>query len=261
MVEGLDRMGYFTKGQKLGLVTFDDPNWRYAAQKALIPALRQRGVSLTDAAYLHRGESPPEYPQTASDANNAVLKFKSDGIDHVIFIGWGTVAEWQFMLAAERQDYHPRYGLSGTTAGQALVSLLGGDARSQLHGAVGISWDPPADVREVDDPMRRNPTRVECWSIMRKAGVDITSDTARIMSLSICDALWWLATALRGASAINQTTFLSNVNALHGGYSPGMVWSTYTSPRQHDGVSSMANMRFVDGCTCFRYISRPYAMP
>lgn len=256
MVAGLDRMDYFEKGATFGLVTFDDPRFKYAVSKGLMPALRSRGVELAEAAYLSTPGNFSELAQTSNDAVNAALRFKSAGIDHVIFVDYGATGSWLFMQAAERQEYRPRYGLS--RGGVALVELLRGDARNQLHGALSVSWTPAIDTLEADDPDADNPTRVLCLSIMRKAGVDVSSTAAKLGALSICDALWSTAAALRGATVVNRDTYLAGMNSLRGAYSPATTWSTYIDASLHDGVSAAANLRFVDGCTCFRYLGRPY---
>lgn len=259
MVDGLYDMRYFAKDAKVGFITWDLPDFRYATQNALIPALRRHGISLVDTAYLHAPQSSSEFGQTTNEASNAALRFKSQGIDHVVSMG---STPWWFQVAAERQQYRPRYGLQSHANPQAQAELLGQqDASNQLSGALAIGWVPTVDVREQDDPNAKDPTRVLCISIMRKAGIEMTGYIGRTAPLQMCDAIWFIATALREASVINQATYLEATNRLKGAYSPGATWSTYFNPTHHDGVSSVAYLRFLDSCTCYRYASRPYTIP
>ena len=258
MVEGLHALRYFAGDERLGLVTFDNPSFRYATDKALMPALRRRGVTLADAAYLHLPATIGEYAQLSNDAANAALRFKSTGIDHVIFLDWGGAAAWLFMSAAEKQDYRPRYGFTSQSGNQSLAAVLGNDARNQLRRALSIGWQPVTDTLEAEDADRENPTRVLCLSIMRKAGVQMNGPAGQALALAICDGLWSLGAALQDATVINQTTYLAGNEGLRGAYQPASTWSTSISAHRHDGVSAVANLRFVDDCTCFRYLSRPY---
>jgi hypothetical protein len=261
MVDSLSHLHYFAKGEKLGVVTFDDPRFKYALDHGLVPALRRHNVDLADSAYLHFPGGYGDYGQMSNDAANAAVKFKSEGIDHVVFIDKGGNAAFFFMEAAEKQQYRPRYGMTSQSGNQALISLLGSDSKPQLHDSLSIGWVPPTDASTANDPTTRNPTRVLCMSIMRKAGVDTSSINGTLGALAICDALWSLAAALDRTKVINQATFGQGVNGLGGSYAPGLVWSTKIDPSQHDGVSSVADMAFVDSCTCFKYTSRPYSIP
>lgn len=254
-VEGLYDMDYFAGDIKLGVVTFDHPSFRYAVDNGLVPALRRHGISLAETAYISRGAMQ----QSAADANNAVLRFKSEGITHVIFAATSR-APWLFTAAAARQDYRPRYGLNSLSAPQAVADLLGPDAQSQFHDALSVGWLPALDTRPPDDPDQDNPTRVLCYSIMRKAGVDYNSPNGQIGALSQCDGLWSLAAGLKGASVINQSVYLAGMNSLRGGYSPAFTWSTFIGPQKHYGIGAVANLHFVDDCACFKYLSRPYAI-
>ncbi len=257
MVERLKAMRYFSRDQKLGLVTFDHPNFRYAAERGLMPALERHGLELTDSAFIHYRGGHSDYPQMSNEISNAALRFKAAGIDHVVFIDLGGNLAFFFMQAAERQDYRPRYGLSTLSGNQVLVDLLGNDAKPQLTGARSIGWSPWSDVRPEDDPDTKNQTRILCFAIMRKAGVDTSSPNGKLGALAICDGLWSLGVSLRDSRVVNQSTFLTGMNHLRGSYSPGSVWSTFIDSSRHNGVAAVADMAFNGSCSCFKYISKP----
>jgi hypothetical protein len=260
MVDALDGMHYFAKNEKVGLVTFDDPRFKFAESHALVPALQKHGIRLAETAYLHFPGGYGDYGQMSNDATNAAVKFSSDGIDHVIFIDKGGNAAFFFMTAAERQQFRPRYGFTSQSGNAALADLLGNDAKAQLHNSRSIGWLPATDTHPAQDPDTHNPTRILCLSIMRKAGVDTSSINGTLGAMAICDSLWSLAAALGRAKVINQATFLAGMNGLGSSYAPGLVWSAAITSAQHDGVSSVANMTFDDACSCFKYTSKPYGI-
>lgn len=263
MVKGIAQEKYFSKGEKLGLVTYDDPRFKYARAHGLLPALQSVGVKLDDTYYLHLPSSYPEYGQLSNDAANAVLKFSGEGIDHVMFIDANALAAFFFMTAAERQGYTPRYGLNSESGNTLLAAQFSSqqDAKDQLHGAVSIGWASLSDVRPEDDPEAKNPTRRLCLSIMAKGGIQMKDRNAEGQALEICDGLWaFKAEAEAAGTPLNQTTFLKGVAKVGSSYTPGTVLGSTLTASIHDGSSEVANMRFYDDCTCFKYVTKPYSI-
>ena len=263
MVRGIAQENYFSKNEKLGLVTYDDPRFKYAQAHGLEPALRSIGVKLDDTAYLHLPSSYPEYGQLSNDAANAVLKFSGEGIDHVMFIDANALCAFFFMTAAARQGYTPRYGLNSESGNTLLAAQFQNqhDARDQLHGAISIGWASLSDTRPEDDPEAKNPTRRLCLSVMNKGGVQMKDRNAEGQALELCDVLWsFKAEAEATGSPLNQTTFLKGVAKVGSSYNPGTVLASTTTSSIHAGSSAVANMRFYDDCTCFKYVTKPYSI-
>ena len=86
-VDGLRREGYFSSGGKVGLVTWDDPAYHEALDQGYIPELQKAGATLASSpVYLRVPQTANELGQTSADASSAVLKFKSQGVDHVLLL-------------------------------------------------------------------------------------------------------------------------------------------------------------------------------
>jgi hypothetical protein len=263
LVEGLVKQKYFGKNAKIGLVTFDDPNFAYATQQSIIPALRRRGLKLADIARLHMPANYAELSQTSTDAQNAALKFKSEGITHVMLHDLGGAIAIFFMQHAEKQAYRPRYGLTSQSGGTILAGVLGPDADNQLHGARGIGWVPMADKAADEDPhSKASKTRQRCIALMRKANVEMSSRNAEGTAIQLCDGFWFTEAAIEaGGRTINLDSLLDGVNRLgRGGYVPGMTFMTRVSQKVRDGAGAVANVSYYDGCNCFRYTTKPYAI-
>src|SRR4051794_8101433 len=90
MVDGLYRQGYFSPlaktdpAAKIGVVTVNDAEHNRALDRALIPALRSHGLKLTDVAPLDAAYTLQQAGNQSAEASNAVLRFRTEGIDHVI---------------------------------------------------------------------------------------------------------------------------------------------------------------------------------
>ena len=103
---------------KIGLISWDDPEYRYAMNNGWLAALHAAGLKETDVRYI----AIPADPGTISDASaaisSAVLRFRREGIDHVfisdgpagIFAGTGLTL--LFLENAQTQGYKPRYGFN-----------------------------------------------------------------------------------------------------------------------------------------------------
>lgn len=248
--------GYFTKGAKIGVVTFDDVRFRYAYDKAMAPALQAHNLKASQVAYLRNPQSVGDYTQVSSEAINTVVRFRGAGIDHVIFIDWGGSASLFFTLAAANQGFRPRYGLNSASGLQVLANGLGGQAKNQLTNALGIGWNPSSDVKPANNPDLKNPARIRCLDVLRRGGAD-TSAAADSANFQACDSFSTLRAAFDGASRLDLTTFVAGMNALGDRHRTASTWLSTTTAEQHDGVSSAATAAFVADCTCFRYTAKP----
>ncbi len=265
LVNGLAQQKYFGKNMKLGLVTFDDPNFAYATEHSLKPALRRHGIKLTDIARVHMPANDTELQQTSSDTQNAALKFKSEGITHVMLHDLGAAIAIFFMQHAEKQQYRPRYGLTSQSGGTILASTMPeSDSDAQLRGARGIGWVPMADLSAQEDPNSKAPkNRQRCIALMRKNGVGMSSRNAEGTAVQLCDGFWFLEAAIEaGGETINLDSLIGGVDRLgSGGFSPGMTFLTRVSAEVRDGGGAVANVSYDPDCNCFHYTTKPYRIP
>jgi ABC-type branched-subunit amino acid transport system substrate-binding protein len=262
-IDGLAQQKYFQKGAKVGLLSYDEPNYRYAVEKSLKPALGRHGKRLADEAYVTFPRSFEQNSQTTRDVQNAVLRFKAAGITHVLTFERGGLPTGTFMISADKQQYTPRYGLNSQMAPTIMARTLDPDtARRQMRNARAVGWIPQADVPADERPKPANYKR--CLAIMRKHQVQMDSSNAEGQALQICDSAWFLQAALeRGGSGnvLNQDIYARGTAALGSRYSPALTFITSVSQTRHDGAGGASHMSFAADCTCFKYTSKPYAVP
>jgi hypothetical protein len=200
------------------------------------------------------GSTAQQLAQASSGAQNAVLKFSSECIDHVAFVG-NVALDYLFMNVAQQQHYNPRYGLSSLEAPPVIVQNLA-QPGPQLHGAIGPGWAPFSDVDTSHfDNAAKQPAAL-CLSILRHAGIAPTDNNSTILALPGCEGPMFIAAVverwIRGGRA---GSLLDVVNQLQGAYRPAGSYVANVDGGHHDGASGYRGFAFDDACGCFRYTS------
>ena len=262
-VKGLARQGYFGNG-KVGIVTWDDPYYTWSVAHAAQPALAALGLRGVPVQYVAVPQSYGDLGATSASVGNAIVKFRSLGIDHVILFdgvaglnGGGTLAlEW--MQQANSQHYYPRYGLNSTSGFSTLAPDF---PQQEMVNSIGVGWLPVQDETQADYPSAKLPPSGRlCLQIMAQSGQNVGSDTnAENAQLGICDQIFFIQQVLdRVRGPLNQSSALAVINGLGSKFQPAETFGSYLSRGKHDGMSEVANVAFFPACTCYRYTSAPY---
>jgi hypothetical protein len=159
------------------------------------------------------------------------------------------------MIAADEQNYRPRYGLSSLEAPPVIVQNLS-EPNSQLHGAMGAGWAPFMDVNKANfDAAARAPGQ-RCLDVLRKAGIVPGDNNATILALPSCDGPLFAAKALTQlVNASADTRLLDVVARLGSSYRASGTYATSFTATKHDGASAYRDFAYFDACSCFRYTS------
>lgn len=110
-VRGLHSMNFLKDNPKIGLVRFDSGPTKDATERVLKPELARFGLKIADEVTVPIPSSTSAISETVSQSQAAVLRFKANGITHVMTILPGAWILF-FMMQASNQDYYPKYGLS-----------------------------------------------------------------------------------------------------------------------------------------------------
>ncbi|MBV9292168.1 MAG: hypothetical protein JO222_06940 [Frankiales bacterium] len=249
------------KQPRIGVVTFDRPDWRAAYSRVVAPTFRAAGQPVYDVEFLAvSGSTAQQLAQASSGAQNAVLKFSSDCVDHVAFIG-NVALDYLFMDVAQQQNYNPRYGLSSLEDPPVIVQNLTQPA-AQLRGSIGPGWSPFSDVAAAQlDSMAKRPAAT-CLSILQHAGLTPTDNNSTFLALPSCEGPMFAQFVVRTWLAAGQHgTLLDVVNGLHSAYVPVGTYSADLSAAHHDGAAAYRGFAFTDSCSCFRYTSGLRSIP
>ncbi len=247
-VDDLDEAGYFDKGSKVAVVLPDHPADDAVLGGVLTQRLEAHGLKVTDTQKLVV-DKVEDYAKAGADLASAVLRFKSEGVDHVMFFDTAGFAPFAFGSAADGQGFHPRYALTTLEFPSAIASEV---PPTQLKGAIATGWAPTFDVATPQDPAP-TPSRTACQAIFDAAGIKLIGRQDVSQALRWCDQLLFLQAALKGVSSPSPKTLLSGVEHLGRGFQAAGTFSTAFSSGQRDGVAAVQAATFDEGCTCFSY--------
>jgi hypothetical protein len=262
-VDGLAKQGYFGGRPKIGLLTWDEPNYRQGIDQGYVSALKRHGLSPDiPTAYVRVPQSTPELGQTTADISGVVLRFRSRGIDHVMILDGpagacgGGCLTLEFAQQANSQRYTPRYGFNDMNFAKDLEEqgLL---PPSQASGSISVGWT--SLNASYDEGFRKNAQREKCYALMREHGIDMGNPNSQAAALEACTTLWFLqllVSRVRGALTVNG--MLSAVNGLGYSYTSPNSYYNYFSATRHDGAAGVRIMYFVDSCTCYRFVPGAY---
>jgi hypothetical protein len=263
-IEGLAKLGYFSKGAKVGIATWDDPVFTYSIQHAAIPALAKLGIRNVPVKYVTSPQSYGDLGATSSSARSAILNFQTTGIDHVILFDGQSgvnssgilVIEW--MNQAQSQSYNPKYGLNSTSG---LSTIAPDVPAQQLAGAEGVGWMPGIDLANADFAALPMSARGKlCLQIMKDAGQQQSGANAITIQLGICDRMFLLKQVFDSMTGpINQATAEAALNALGTTWQPTVTFGQDFSASRHDGAYLVRNATFNSGCGCFKYTGQAYS--
>lgn len=270
--QGIASQGYFSPWNsslsqaggsraKVGILSYDSPDFHYAIDNVLVPQLDHLGYgpSSKDVVYVtFPSGGDADLGAVSADVSNAVLRFRADGIDHVLIIDGSGILTLEFLNNAEGQHYFPRYGF-GSQNGPEVLASSGDVPSGQLNGALGIGWSPMIDLEPSTDPDNgpySNTARRQCLAIMKANGFSYPDTNAESVALLTCTTFEFLKDAiLAGGTTINQANLIAGADKLGYWNGTGDTFGNFYSPSQHDGAAYYRYYDWSSSCGCMQYTS------
>lgn len=256
-VNGLYRAGYFSG--KLGLLTWDDPNYRYAMSYGYLPTLSSHGIKPLQVAYVAVPQQIGAVGDMSAAMSSVVTKFRSLGIDHVI-IEDGPAGVWagggltlEFMDQAKSQHYYPRYGQNGNNLPGSTI--LPADEQNQALAIMATDYSS-----RYDQGWRQNPARLKCFEIQAKAGLPVSTsnENDEVAAAEACDFVFLLQQVVNGISMVNSDAFVQGVAGLGTKFGTAFTYGTRFFPGRRDGPDSVRSAEYFSSCQCLKYNGAPY---
>ena len=256
-VNGLFSAGYFTG--KLGLVTWDDPNYRTTISNGYLPALSSHHITPAQIAYIGVPQALGAVADMTAAVSSAVTKFKSLGIDHVIvqdgaagvWAGDGLTLEW--MDQAKSQGYYPRYGENGYN--NPGTTLNPSDEQNNLLAVNQSDYDASYDAG-----YHANAARDFCFQLQAQAGYPVTSSNANdeVTAASACDYIFFLQRVVNGLSTITADGFIAQAQTLGTSFPNTVVYGSKFQSGRRDGADELRNLTYLSSCSCLKFMGAPY---
>lgn len=242
---------------KIGLITWEDNEYKYAVEHGWLPALQKAGLK-ADVRYVAVPQSDKSLADSSSAIASAVLAFRNEAIDHVfipdgpagIFKGGGLTL--QFLDEAKSQQYFPRYGFNSNNA--PGDSALPADEQSGM-----LAVDANDLQASNDQGIAPNPQRARCYALMEKKALKHTDGkNTGILALGACDIAWFSEAIFNKAGGTTLSQVIAGGEALGTSYRSPYSFGNHLGPGRHDGERFFRNSMFDDACACMKYTSKPY---
>lgn len=255
---GLYKGGYFTG--KLGMVTWDEPNYRNAMTTGYLPAMSKLHIKPAQVAYIMVPQQIGALGDMTAAVRSAIAKFKALGIDHVIiqdgpagvWAGTGLTFEW--MNQAKSQRYYPRYGQN--VYNSPGWSVLPSD---QMDHALAI--DQSDYDKSKDAGWHINQTREKCFKIQADAGYPVNSSNAndQVIAGIACDTAFFVQRLVNKMPTLSADAFIEAAGTLGSSFPSAIVYGTKLIPGRRDGGDLVRTEEYFDSCKCLKYKGPPYS--
>jgi len=232
---------FFSPTAKTGLLEVDTPAYHHFADTVIKPRLAANAIKLSDEIAFGVPSSAASAGDLFAQAGSAVLRFRSEGITHIVLSPTGGAIPFVFMQAAESQKYRPRYALNSLEVPAFVTQNV---PVAQLHGSLGVGWLPASDVFYKEVVHGVNPAEDLCYKITKRNGDEVKR---------YCDGLFFLKAALDHNPDFSVAGLRATVESMGTSFDSPWTFGTRFGPGRYDGASEVRPLAYVDACNCYRY--------
>ena len=222
--------GLFPKDANVGILVQTDGSGANEALADKVWGPRLKKLKIPFQTFKYTGAvSVASFAQVNAQLANALLKFKSDGVNVVLFTPGGGQAIAAFPGQANTQGFFPVYGLDSAD-GLANATLAAPSAT--MKGAIGVSYailDLPLSAQQ-DLPTNSAITECATWTA--------PSTTTLTGASSFCDYLNILHDALGDAKDTKPATLKAGIEGLG---------TSFVSSLTYDGKTKFGKNRYAGG--------------
>ena len=200
-----NKAGLFSKDAKVGILAMDDGTGQgdYVANKIYAPALKKLKLPYEIVSY-HGASSGEDFANTGATMSSAILKFKADGINTVIFTPGGPQGPAGFIPLATSQQFFPAYGLN-TSDSLGLAAAVGATG---IKKGIAVSWQITDLPLQLQQSLPANSAITECATWTQPSQTTLTGVNA------YCDFLHLLQESVGKAKDLEPATIRKGIDAL-----------------------------------------------
>jgi len=246
-IDALAGAGFF-KGAKVGLVSFDAPQFRHLTDDVVKPRLARHGIKPAAEAAVSTIYQASDVSKVSAESNSIILRFRAAGVTHVMFVEYQGTIPFFFLPQAESQNYRPAYGLVSSNNPSTVAKQ---SPAAQLEHVMGVGWNPGGDtLRQNYHP---NATAALCEQAMKEGGYAVNYAAAGFYIYPQCDTLLFVKAALERAPELTTAGLQAGIAALGDSYLSPQGMLTRFGPGRADGSDAYRLFRFDAACACFAY--------
>jgi hypothetical protein len=195
------------------------------------PALKKLKIPVTTFNYTG-ATAGSKRGEVSAALGNAILQFKAEGVNVVLFTPAGAQAPAFFMPQANTQGFYPNYGIT-TADSFGIAAALGGEA---MKVGYGISWSTTDLPLQDQQQLVANTAAADCasWST--------PSTTTIAGASSLCDFIHILNQSMAGASKADAATLKKGIAALGTKFLSSTTYDAatkFTKNRYDGGIKAM----------------------
>lgn len=250
LAQHLASTGFFTKSTRIGAIVRSSYDLTRAYKNGFVPELSRSGLTVAETQFIRDPQSESDLSGYSADISAAVLKFRSSGIDRVVFFDLGSYAALVFSQGAQQQHYHPLYGFSTMNTIEGLEGSGSAAPQQQMVGSQGVSWEMNADGLTTT----RTTSGRLCDGILKGAGITATDAGTEASYLKTCQTFFlFKAAADIAGHDLNRNTFIHAVEGLGSSFVSTDTWNGTTrfAANRHWGVAVFRPFAYNQNCSCF----------
>jgi ABC-type branched-subunit amino acid transport system substrate-binding protein len=248
-VDGLAERGWFSDAT-IGIMAYDEAHFRYLTDQVVEPRINRHGFEVAEKVRVSFISGAADAGRLASETNNAILRFRSAGVTHVLFVDYEGSIGFFFMPAAHRQGYRPAYGLNSFN-NLTILSKQAPDGHLDDR-TMAVGWLPSGDTHRQHYPTD-NTNANQCQQIVSEAGLDQGYSTPAFWTHPHCDTVMFLKHALERAPELTPAGLRHAVERMGTDYLSPQSLASRFGPGRIDGADAYRFARYDDGCGCFVY--------
>jgi len=243
MVAGASTDKFFPKGSKVGLLTYDTPDYQRAVKNSLVPALKKANAKLVDQIAVAPITSAKTFADAAPVIASGILRFKAAGIDRVLILGSSGLA-FPLLTGLDAQDYHPQLAMSSADTPYFLT--VANLPAGVLDETIGVGWMPSVDTNAAP-----NDVAAECGALLQAAGIPANNAVQGPVS---CDHMALLEAAVKAAGSLDRDAIVKALPKM-----PAVDLGSNELGKFGPNRSALpryARFAYDTGCKCFEYTSK-----
>lgn len=236
---------------KVGVVIQqDDQTFQRVYDRTIRPVLTELGTPVQSSSIANA--------TSTNDIAAAVLKFKTDGVSHVMFsAGNGGIPALFFMQGAEQQAYAPQYLMGDSTN----TWFVGDTApRNQVRNITGAGTYPIANVNA--SQYATTPAEKRCLDVISAAGERLNDRHSSLTATFYCEMLYGFA-AIGGSVSgkLDNASFRSAYYRMGSNYPAITTFRSNLANGRNDNPATYRLLGWKQACSCITYLSDERPLP